>query len=230
MIDARARPAVGLEHVAVDGDRPLAEPGQVDDAAQRAPDEPLDLVRPPADPALRGLAVGALGGGPRQHRVLGGDPAGALAAEMRRDAVDDRRRAQDLGVADLDAARALGPLLDAEREADRTQVAGAAAVGSDRRPVADGHVVALLSLGGIPQRVERREVEVAQGDAPGGGLPFHAAEPAPELGVRGAHGGLGLDAPLAGHVDQHEQQVAELLGPVGVVAGSARRAAPRSPR
>ena len=113
----RPRPAVGLEDVAVDRDRPLAEPGQVDHAAQRAPDEPLDLVGPAADPALDRLALGPLGGRPRQHRVLGGDPAGALAAQVRRDAVVDRRRAQDLGVADPDPARALGPLLDAEREA-----------------------------------------------------------------------------------------------------------------
>ena len=112
----RAGPAVGLEDVAVDGDRPLAEPRQVDDAAQRPTDEALDLVRPAADPALRRFAVGALGGRPRQHRVLGRHPAGALAAQVRRDAVGDGRRAQDLGVAEPDEARALGPLLDAELE------------------------------------------------------------------------------------------------------------------
>ena len=223
----RARAAVGLEHVAVDGDRPLAEPAEVDDAAQRAPDEPLDLVRPPADPALGRLAVRALGGGPRQHRVLGRHPARALAAQVRRDAVGDRRRAQHLGVAELDEARALGPFLDAELEADRAQVARPAAVGADAgRSIADGHVVdPLLRLGGIPQLVERREVEVAQGDAALGGLALHAAEPSPELGVGGADGGLRLDAALARDVDEHEQQVAELLGPgrrVGVVGGLAQ--------
>ncbi len=113
----RPRPAVGLEDVAVDGDRPLAEPGQVDDPAERAADEPLDLVGPAADPALGRLALAALGGRPREHRVLGGDPAGALAPEMGRDAVLDRGRAQDLRVADPDPARALGPLLDPEGQA-----------------------------------------------------------------------------------------------------------------
>ena len=105
-----ARAAVGLEHVAVDGDRALAEPREVDDAAQRAADQALDLVRPAADAALGRFAVGALGGGARQHRVLGGDPARALAAEMRRDAVGDRRRAQDLGVAHPDAGTSPRPI------------------------------------------------------------------------------------------------------------------------
>ena len=112
----RPRAAVGLEDVAVDGDRAFAEPREVDHAAQRTTDQPLDLVGPAADAALRRFAVGALGGGARQHRVLGGHPAGALAAQVRRHAVLDRGRAQHLGVADLDHARALGPLLDAERE------------------------------------------------------------------------------------------------------------------
>ena len=40
----RPRAAVGLDDVAVDGDRALAELGQLDHRAQRAADEPLDLV------------------------------------------------------------------------------------------------------------------------------------------------------------------------------------------
>ena len=120
----RPRPAVGLQDVAVDGDRPLAEPAEVHHAAERPPDQALDLVRPAADLAPDGFAIGPLGGGPRQHRVLGGHPAGALAAQVRRHPIDDGRCTQHLRVADPDAARALRPFLDAEREADRSQVDG----------------------------------------------------------------------------------------------------------
>ncbi len=41
--------AVGLQHVAVDRDRVLAERGQVDRGAQRAADQPRDLVGAAAD-------------------------------------------------------------------------------------------------------------------------------------------------------------------------------------
>ena len=100
---------------------------------------------------------------------------------------------------------------------------GSAPVGPDGGwPVADGHAVPLLSLGSIPQRVERGEVEVAQGDPLGGCAPLHAREPSLELGIGGADGGLGLDPAPARDVDQHEQQVAELLGPLGVVRGLAQ--------
>src|SRR5207342_2068846 len=122
----RPGPAVGLDHVAVDRDRPLAELAEIDDAPERPADEPLDLVGPAADPALGRLALAPLGRRPREHRVLGGDPAGPLAPEVRRDAVLDRRRAQDVGVADPDPARALGPLEDAERERHGPEILRAA--------------------------------------------------------------------------------------------------------
>ncbi len=71
--------AVGLEHVAVEHDRVLAERLQVDAGPQRPADQPGDLVGAAADAALDRLAVAAGVGGPRQHRVLGGDPAQAAA-------------------------------------------------------------------------------------------------------------------------------------------------------
>ena len=67
--------AVGLDHVAIDGDLPLAERRQVDDGAQAAADQALDLDRAAALLAGRGLAPRALRGGARQHAVFGGDPA-----------------------------------------------------------------------------------------------------------------------------------------------------------
>ena len=47
-----ARAAVGLEHVAVDVDAALAERLEVDDRAQRAADQPLDLDTTPVLAAL----------------------------------------------------------------------------------------------------------------------------------------------------------------------------------
>ena len=61
--------------------------------AHRTADQPLDLHRPPADLALRRLARGAGVGGARQHAVFGRDPALAGAAQERRHAIFDRRRA-----------------------------------------------------------------------------------------------------------------------------------------
>src|SRR3954451_20981539 len=50
-----ARAAVRLQHVAVEVDRALAEGREVDDAAQGAADQPLDLDGPPTLFAARGL-------------------------------------------------------------------------------------------------------------------------------------------------------------------------------
>jgi len=73
------RPAVGLDDVAVDRDRRLAERPEVGHRAQAAPDEPLDLVGASARAAGADLAALALVRGGRQHRVLGRHPTLALA-------------------------------------------------------------------------------------------------------------------------------------------------------
>src|SRR2546422_64082 len=70
-----ARAAVGLEDVAVEPDRTLAERLEVDDGAQRAADQSLDLDRAAALLATGGLPLGALAGRCRQQRVLGRHPA-----------------------------------------------------------------------------------------------------------------------------------------------------------
>ena len=74
-----ARAAVGLQHVAVDRDRALAERLQVDHRAQRAADQALDLLRAAGLLAARRLARRARMGGARQHAVFGRDPALAAA-------------------------------------------------------------------------------------------------------------------------------------------------------
>ena len=72
----------------------------VDAGAQRAADQALDLQRAPALLAARGLAVVAGVGGARQHAVLGGDPAFALAAQEAGHLVVDAGGAQHAGVAE----------------------------------------------------------------------------------------------------------------------------------
>ena len=56
----RAGAAIGLDHVAVDGDLAFAERLQVDDGAQRAADQALDFLRAAALLAGGGLAPRAL--------------------------------------------------------------------------------------------------------------------------------------------------------------------------
>ena len=107
MAAVRVPPSAWM-HVAIDGDLALAELRQVDHGAQRAADQALDLLR-----AARGMADGrlaprALVGGARQHAVFGRHPAAPLALEPRRHALFQARRAEDMRVAELDEARALG--------------------------------------------------------------------------------------------------------------------------
>ena len=89
-----ARAAVGLEHVAVDPQRALAERLEVGDGADRAADEALDLDRAPALLAAARLAVDAVAGRRGEQRVLGGDPTAAAALEPARDAFLHRRRTE----------------------------------------------------------------------------------------------------------------------------------------
>ena len=117
----RARAAVGLEHVAVERDRSLAEGREIEDAAQRPADEALDLLRATALLAARRLAVAARVRRPRQHAVLGRQPALAAAALVRRHLLLDRSGAQDLGVTEGDEHRAFGMARVAAREGNGPQ-------------------------------------------------------------------------------------------------------------
>jgi hypothetical protein len=92
----RPRPAVGLEHVAVDHHAALSELVEIERRPERAPHEPLDLPRPAAErplppvprfPALR-VRAGV-------HLVLGRDPALAPARHELRDGVVHRSGGQD---------------------------------------------------------------------------------------------------------------------------------------
>ena len=85
-----ARAAVGVEDVGVDMDRPGPERLAVDDRAQAAADQPLDL----GGPAV-GAAPDPRRGAPGQHGVFGRQPADRLPLEKRRHRVGQARRHQD---------------------------------------------------------------------------------------------------------------------------------------
>jgi hypothetical protein len=102
-----ARPAVRLEDVAVEGDGPLAEPAQLDDAAEGPPDEPLDFVRASALATGRRFARRAGVRRTREHAVLRRDPAAAGSLQERRHAIFDGGDTEDARVAERDQRRAL---------------------------------------------------------------------------------------------------------------------------
>ena len=118
--------AVGLEHVAIDHDLLLAERGEIGDGAERAADQPLDLLRAPGLLAGRGLAPRALGGGARQHAVFRRDPAAPLALEPWRHRLSGGRRAQHMRVAEADQAGAFGMARHGALEADGAKRVGRA--------------------------------------------------------------------------------------------------------
>ena len=100
--------AVGLQHIAVQGDRVLTQCGDVDDAAQAAADEAGDLVGAASDLAPHGLPAGALRPGPGEHGVLGGHPALATALAPTRNALGEGGGAQDPGAPEGHQDRSLG--------------------------------------------------------------------------------------------------------------------------
>ena len=122
VIGRGAGAAVGLQDVAVERDRVLAERGEVDARAQRPADQPADLVRTAADAALHRLAVAAGVRGRRQHRVLGGDPAEPGPLAPARHALGHARRAQHLRLAELDEHRARRVLLETPGDGHRAEL------------------------------------------------------------------------------------------------------------
>src|SRR5690606_10911118 len=80
--------------------------------------------------AARGFAVAASMGGARQHAVLGGYPALALAAQEAGHPVLDAGVAQHAGLAEGDQHRALRMTCVAALDADFAQLVGRAAAGA----------------------------------------------------------------------------------------------------
>ena len=80
-----ARPAVRLQHVAVDRDLALAELLHIDRRAQRPSDEPLDFRRTRVHFEFFDVAfLAPAAGGGRQHGIFGRNPASAGIAQKRR--------------------------------------------------------------------------------------------------------------------------------------------------
>src|SRR5438309_868573 len=124
----RPRAAVGLDDLAVDYDAPRTERLQIDRRAKRAADKALDLEGPPARAPGDALALAPLGRAARKHRVLRGDPPGALALEEFRHTFLERRETQHLRVAEGDLGGAFGELRDPDVDGDRTKGRGRAAI------------------------------------------------------------------------------------------------------
>src|SRR3954452_22182945 len=122
------RAAVGLQHVAIQVHRALAERLEVDDTAQRPADQALDLDRAPALLAARGLAVGALARRGGEQRVLGRHPAAARAVEPARNAFLNGRGAQDPRLSLRPEHDTVRLLEEARVRDDRAQLVGLASV------------------------------------------------------------------------------------------------------
>ncbi len=100
--------SIGLEHVAVDHDLLLAKRGEVGDGAQRAADQPLNLLRAAGLLARAGFAAGSFGGRAGQHAVFSRHPTAPLALEPWRHRLAGRRRAEHMRIAETDQARPFG--------------------------------------------------------------------------------------------------------------------------
>ncbi len=241
--------AVGGEHVAVHVDGPLAEVLEIDGGAERAADQALDLLAAPA-----GVALAARVRRARQHGVLGGQPALALADEEPGHAGLDARGAQDPGVAELDQRRALRVLLIVRDDLERAELIGAPAIeshGAHTTPnVARG---ASATIGAAMTDDGRRAAgrgPVLAEPAPGDTLPFGAPLAAQGRAGAGGDGGgasggrrVGWDwrrrwrhQRLAGGLGLAETIAAPAELPAGTVppakavkaSGTDRRAGPRS--
>jgi hypothetical protein len=102
-----ARPAIGLDHVAVDHDLPFAKRLPVHARTQRTTDKPLNFLRSSRLLARSRLTPGPRIGGTRQHPVFRRHPALPGILQKRRGLVLDRGGTQHMRFAHLDQARAL---------------------------------------------------------------------------------------------------------------------------
>ena len=124
----RARAAIGLEHVAIDRDLPLAEALQIGHGAQSAADQPLDLLRAARLLAAARLAPHALVRRARQHAVFGASPSPALCPSARAAPFFEGSRHQHMRVAEFGEARAFRIFDRVKLQSDAAQIGVAALV------------------------------------------------------------------------------------------------------
>ena len=128
--------AVGLQHIAVDLHLVLAERLHIDDATQAAADQTADLMRAASDLATHRLAVRAVGGGARQHRVFRGNPAQTGILAPTRHARGEGGRAHHARVAAFDEHGAFRNVREMPGDAHRTQLVHLASVRTHHRLIA----------------------------------------------------------------------------------------------
>ena len=126
----RAGAPVGLQDVAVDPQCIVAELLQIDDGAERAADEALDLDRAAVELPAGDVARLSLKRAVGQHGILGRQPAAghALLAHPRRHLRLDGRGADDLGAAKPRQHRTGGIGSRADLKGDRAHLVVSAAV------------------------------------------------------------------------------------------------------
>ena len=122
--------AIGLDHVAVEGNRAFTQRRQIDHCAQGAANQALDLHGASTLFTLRRLAPHAHTGGARQHAVFGGHPALPLALEKARHPLLYRGIAQHFGIAEFHQHRTFSMLGVVAGNTDLTQFVGLSATGA----------------------------------------------------------------------------------------------------
>src|SRR5678816_1740949 len=100
--------AIGLNDVAVEGNRAFADLFKLGDGAERATDQTLNLLRTSADLAGRRLTLGPRGRRARKHAVFGGDPTLARVPTKGWHAIFHTGCADDFRFPGLDEDRAFG--------------------------------------------------------------------------------------------------------------------------
>ena len=117
-----ARPAIGLNHIAIDPDGALAQLLQIGDRAQRSSDEPLNFLRPSTLLAPRRFASRAGQGRAGKHAILAGNPSLARVAQKHGNGFFHRGGADDASVPHLNQRRAFGSRDEVGNDVDRTKL------------------------------------------------------------------------------------------------------------
>ncbi len=169
--------AVGLEDVAVEDDGAFAESFHVNDGAQAAADEALDLVGAAADLAALAFPRSAGDCGAGQHGVLGGDPATTGVAQPGRDAGLDGGVAENAGVAERDEDGALGGAHVIRSEGEGTKLGRGPAIAAVKGVFRKGNgrgVECIGHRGIVREEASREAVRAGRAVVSRFGKPFHS--------------------------------------------------------
>ena len=73
-----------------------------------------------------------------------------------------------------------------------------------------------MLLGRVPESLHRLQAGLFESSPLGRQTFLDEAEPSPELAIRACEGGLWVDPQLAPQIDEREEEVAQLLGEIGL--------------